>query len=86
MFIQVKIYREGTNYGDAMRLQGTAFVPSGNRFVKILLVWGMEPRDFSECHKTGYECTGHQVWDNMFDMNNAPVQLALQVKKRHLAM
>jgi hypothetical protein len=77
--VQVKIYRKEVNYGKSMNLEGSAFVPSGDNFVKVLLVWGMKPRDFSDCHKTDYMCTGRQVWDDSFDMTNPPVQLALQV-------
>ena len=77
--LQVKIYRKEANYGKAMALEASAFVPSGDAFVKIMLVWGAKPRDFSECHKSDYLCTGRQVWDDVFDLNNPLSQLTLQV-------
>lgn len=81
MFIQVKVYRKEANYGKAMTLESSAFVPSGDAFVKIMLVWGMKPRDFSDCHKSDYLCTGSQVWDDVVDMNNPLAQVALQVNE-----
>ena len=43
------------------------------------LVWGLRPRDFSMCHKTGYLCRGEQKWDDNFDQNTPPTQMALLV-------
>lgn len=63
-----------------MNLEGTGFVPSGDEFVRIFIVWGMQPQDMSGCHKTDYRCQGKRVWNDVFDLNIAPVQLALQVR------
>ena len=77
--LQTKIYRPETNLGRAMSLGGTGFIPSGENFVVVHLVWGMGPRDFSACHKTDHRCNGRQVWRDTFDMNTPPAQMALLV-------
>ena len=63
-----------------MRLEGNGFVPSGDNFVQILLLWGMKPRNMSTCHRSDYLCEGDQVWDETFDLNTPTAQFALQVK------
>ena len=63
-----------------MRYGGSGFVPSGDAFVRIHIVWGLHPRDYSYCHKTDYKCEGRQQWDDYFDLNTPPAQLAMQVR------
>jgi hypothetical protein len=77
---QVKIFTEKTAKGRAMRLEGSGFVAGGDGgYVRVYLAWGLEPRDFSACHKTDYFCAGVQQWDAGFDLNTPPAQLALRV-------
>ena len=75
----MKIFVEDTNLGKSMRLEGTGFIPSADDFVQVIISWGIEPRDFSKCHKTEYTCQGEARWDEAFDLNTPPAQMALLV-------
>ena len=74
------MFRDNHNYGVAQRLAQDAFVPSyDEEVVRVFVVLGMNPQDRSRCHKTDFLCKGETVWDDSFDLNPPPAQMALLV-------
>ncbi|XP_074662875.1 protein dispatched homolog 1-like [Tubulanus polymorphus] len=75
---QVKFMSETTNIGKALDRRSNAFkqVSTQNKVV-VKIMWGLGFRDMSVCHKTDYKCKGNVVWDDTFDLNPPPVQMAL---------
>ena len=43
------------------------------------MVWGLKHQDRRACHMTDFKCTGTTVFDDSFDMNPPPCQLAMLV-------
>ena len=58
------------------------FLPSATDFsVRVYISWGLKEQDMSDCHKTDFKCAGDTVWDEGFDLNPAPAQMALLVRQ-----
>ena len=50
-----------------------------SEFLDITIVWGLKKRDLSACHASDVKCIGTNVWDDAFDLNLPPAQIALKV-------
>ncbi|CAH1792544.1 unnamed protein product [Owenia fusiformis] len=74
-----KIYRVETNYGRADYLANDVMQPTqeSGDYVDVYLVWGLKQRDVSGCAFSEVNCDGKQVWNDGFDMNTPPAQLAM---------
>ena len=80
--MQVKLYKPTTNYGRAKAQQSSSFKPSmEDDVIQVYMVWGLKNQNRSRCnpHANRYVCAGNTVWDEGFDLNPAPSQMALKV-------
>ena len=77
---QPKIFRDTHQYGKARLHEQHSFIPSFDiEVMRVYIVWGMKAQDRSSCHRTDFECEGESVWDEGFDLNPAPAQMAMLV-------
>ncbi|XP_064604053.1 protein dispatched homolog 3-like [Liolophura sinensis] len=76
----VRIFKSAHNYQRALDKASSRFVPSReDRVVKVYLIWGLRTQDRSKCHRTNFfNCKGETIWDDSFDLNPKPAQVALQ--------
>ncbi|CAL1540358.1 unnamed protein product [Lymnaea stagnalis] len=73
-----QLYKNGNNYYEADQINNGAFKKSlDDKNVKVVVSFGLKEQDIEDCHKTDYKCKGTTVWDNSFDLNPKPSQLAL---------
>ena len=78
----MKLWRDDTNYGRANAQQKNSFKPSmEDEVIQVYMIWGLKKQDRSRCdpHSMDPVCRGRTVWDEGFDLNPAPAQVALRV-------
>ncbi|XP_055880253.1 protein dispatched homolog 3-like isoform X1 [Biomphalaria glabrata] len=75
---KTQLYKNGHNYYESEQINNYAFKSSlDDKNIKVIIAFGLKNQDMSGCHKTDYKCKGKTVWDNSFDLNPKPAQLAL---------
>ncbi|KAK3750726.1 hypothetical protein QZH41_017279 [Actinostola sp. cb2023] len=75
---QVAVWGKGTNWYSIKELRRSAFKPSQeDKVIKVNLIWGLKPQNRDACHYTDYKCKGTTVFDESFDVNPPPCQMAL---------
>lgn len=85
LFGQLSFFKDDHNFAKAQKLSLDKFVPSAeDNNVKLYISWGLKKQDRDSCHKTDFACEGKTVWDESFDLNPPPAQLALLVSNINL--
>lgn len=78
IYFQTKFLPDDSNFGrflDRLTDFNTADDPK-----QIIIVFGMNKQDLSNCHKTDADCFGDTVWYDLFNLNNHQAQEDFMVR------